>query len=90
MITPAQIRAARALLGITQAQLATGAGISTTGLVNIERGTADPKVSTLGAVQAALEREGATFISSNSEGPGVRLTASSREPVAWISMPKIR
>lgn len=73
MISPHQIRGARAMLGLTQAGLAKAAGISTTALNNIERGIADPKASTLGAIQQALEKVGVIFISENGEGPGVRL-----------------
>ena len=58
MITPQQIRGARALVGLTQAALAKRAGLSTTGLNNIERGVADPKASTLRAIQSALEAAG--------------------------------
>src|SRR5690242_4201809 len=55
MTTPAQIRAARALLGWKQAELAAKAGISTNTLNNIERGVADPKLSTVNAIRRALE-----------------------------------
>lgn len=73
MIQPSQIRGARAMIGMTQAALAAAAGISTTALNNIERGAADPKASTLGAIQKALETEGIIFVGENGEGPGVRL-----------------
>lgn len=73
MITPQQIRGARAMLGLTQVSLADAAGISTTALNNIERGAADPKASTLGAIQRALEAAGVEFISENGGGAGVRL-----------------
>ena len=73
VIKPPQIRGARAMLGMTQAQLATAAGISTTGLNNIERGDADPKASTLNAIRTALESAGVIFVEENGEGPGVRL-----------------
>lgn len=73
MLTPEQIRGARAMLGITQAELAKRAGLSTTGLNNIEKGSADPKASTLRAIQAALEEAGVQFIAENGGGPGVRL-----------------
>lgn len=72
MISPNQIRGARAMLGLTQAQLARAAGISTTGLNNIERGFTDPKASTLTAIQQALEHAGIEFIAENGGGPGVR------------------
>jgi len=80
MITSEQIRGARAMLGFTQAELATAAGISTTGLNNIERGTADPKASTLRSIQDALEAAGVIFIEgaySGTGGPGVRLVSKS-------------
>ncbi|MCR5943601.1 MULTISPECIES: helix-turn-helix transcriptional regulator [unclassified Brucella] len=78
MITPEQIRGARAMLGMTQAELAKLAGLSTTGLNNIERGSADPKASTLSAIQAALEGRGIVFLANGDNrdgGPGVRLKA---------------
>lgn len=80
MIKPNQIRGARAMLGLTQAALAKAAGISTTGLNNIERGLADPKVSTLQAIQAALEAAGIEFIAENGGGAGVRLAKPKGQP----------
>jgi predicted transcriptional regulator len=74
MITPQQIRGARAMLGLTQAELAERAGISKTGLNNIESGGTDPKASTLRAIKAALEAAGVEFISENGGGAGVRLS----------------
>ncbi len=61
------------MIGMTQAALAEAAGISTTALNNIERGAADPKASTLTAIQKALEAAGVIFVPENGEGPGVRL-----------------
>jgi len=73
MISPAQIRAARALIGWKQTELASAAGLSEMSVKNIERGTTDPRVSTLEAIKQALEAAGVIFIASNGEGPGVRL-----------------
>ena len=56
---------------MTQTELAKLAGISKTGLLNIENGTADPKASTLAAIQEALEKRGIEFIEG--KRPGVRL-----------------
>ena len=81
MITPEQIRAGRALLGITQAELADRASISTTGLNNVERGNADPKASTLRAIEAALTEAGVVFLDDGQSidgGPGVRLAKINR------------
>jgi transcriptional regulator with XRE-family HTH domain len=61
------------MIGLTQADLAKAAGISATALNNIERGSADPKASTLSAIQKALEAAGVIFVAENGEGPGVRL-----------------
>jgi transcriptional regulator with XRE-family HTH domain len=71
VITPAQIRGARAMLGLNQAELARRAGISATGLNNIERGDADPKASTIKAVQDVLDSLGVDF--TNGGAPGVKL-----------------
>lgn len=62
MITIAQIRAARAMLGLKQQELAKKSGLSTGTLNNIERGVqTDPKLSTLKAIRKALEAEGIEF-----------------------------
>ena len=61
------------MLGLTQAQLAASAGLSTTALNNIEREAADPKASTLAAIQRALEGAGVEF--TNGGQPGVRMKA---------------
>jgi DNA-binding XRE family transcriptional regulator len=76
MITPAQIRAARALLGWKQTDLATESGVSVMSIKNIERGATDPRASTLLALQSSLERGGAIFLDAGvtrDGGPGVRL-----------------
>ena len=76
MITPAQIRAARALIGWKQTDLAEHSGVSLMSIKNIERGVTDPRSSTLRALQSALERGGVIFLETGSTregGPGVRL-----------------
>jgi predicted transcriptional regulator len=73
MIRNEQIRAGRSLLGMTQAELAVAAGLSVTGLNNVENGRVDPKASTLRAIQSALENAGVMFIPQDNNGPGVRL-----------------
>lgn len=57
-ITPRQIRASRAMLEIKQKDLAVAAGISLATLNNIERGVADPRASTLAAIERALSTVG--------------------------------
>ncbi len=73
MITPAQMRAARGLLGWKQSDLAKACGLSLTALNNIERGAADPRASNLGKIEKAFEEAGVQFIPENGGGAGVRL-----------------
>ncbi|MDR3448619.1 MAG: helix-turn-helix transcriptional regulator [Alphaproteobacteria bacterium] len=69
MIIVEQIRGARAMLGLKQGDLAKKAGISVSTLNNIERGVqTDPKVSTLRAIQHALEQDGIEFSQSDAGG----------------------
>ncbi len=77
MITPRQIKAARALLGWSQQDLADRAIISLNALTRLERGQVDSRLSTLQAVENALIRGGVEFITADDKGEGVRL----RRPV---------
>src|SRR3546814_8959617 len=73
MITPAQIRAARGLLGWSQDQLATAANVGLSTLKDAESGKRDPIASNIEAIRWALEAAGVKFIPANGDGPGVRL-----------------
>lgn len=76
MITPAQIRAARALVRWTQIDLATASGVGEAAIKNIERESADPRSSTLTSIQAAFEKAGVVFLApgdTRTGGAGVRL-----------------
>lgn len=70
MITPAQIRAARALLGWKQTDLAERSGVSEMSVKNIERGVTDPRVSTLGAMETAFREAGVIFLEPGAVSPG--------------------
>tara|TARA_B100001123_G_scaffold445505_1_gene597277 strand:- start:831 stop:1550 length:720 start_codon:yes stop_codon:yes gene_type:complete len=61
MLMPNMLKAARALLGIRQSELAKSAGISLATLNNFERGIGDPRVSTIEAIERSLRRGGITF-----------------------------
>ena len=74
MITPRQIRAARALLGWSQQELADRAIISLNALTRLERGQVDSRLSTLTAVETALMKGGIEFIAAAEKGEGVRLS----------------
>ena len=76
MITPQQIKSARTLLGLGQAEICDAAGISIVTLRRIEsRGSYANLVAdeTVVKVQRVLEDRGATFLDSGdpSPGPGV-------------------
>lgn len=73
MITPAQCRAARALLDWSQQQLADAAKIGSATLRNFESGRSSPQTATLDVMQRALEGAGVEFIPENGGGPGVRI-----------------
>jgi transcriptional regulator with XRE-family HTH domain len=70
---PEQCRAARALLGWSQADLAEKAKVAKQTLVDFERGARTPYDRTLEAIKAAIEKAGVEFIAENGGGPGVRL-----------------
>ncbi len=79
MLTSAQLRAARALLGLDQRALAERAGVSVPTIQRMEAsdGYVRGVVESLTKVVAALEREGVELIRENdvsaSGGRGVRL-----------------
>jgi predicted transcriptional regulator len=82
MLTAAQMRAARALLGIDQRQLAELAGVSLPTIQRMEasEGTVRGVVDTLTKVVEALDRAGLELIGENmvssGGGRGVRLKQS--------------
>jgi transcriptional regulator with XRE-family HTH domain len=81
VISSAQCRAARALLGMTQSDLAAAAGVSAIVIMRFEKGS-DPRASTVNAIERALIAAGVTLIDDGAAspagaGPGVRLTHSS-------------
>jgi len=77
MIKPEQLRAARALLGLSQADVATAAGVSVPTVKRLESGKG-PAVTAeaRGRLAAALEAAGVSFQPENGEGAGVRLRKS--------------
>lgn len=102
MVTGKQIAAARALLGMSAADLADRAGRSLVAIEDLEAGSVDlPEDDVeMAAVTAALERAGVTFIAerttSAAGGVGIRLTVPTssslesdpRETVQYPEMAK--
>ena len=74
MITSGQIKAARALVGLTVAELAKEARIGFTTMVRLAASDGVPSgtVRTLDSVQKALEKAGVEFIGTPESGAGVR------------------
>ena len=76
MLHAAQIRAARALLGWRQEQLAKASGVGAATIQRIERsvGPVGGYVSTLTRIQSAFEQAGIVFLGDDTGGGiGVRL-----------------
>ena len=74
MITPRQIRAARALLDWSQQALADKAIVSLNALARLERAVVDPRISTVSAVEKALLKAGIELLPEGDKGEGVRLS----------------
>jgi transcriptional regulator with XRE-family HTH domain len=72
-ITPAQSRAGRALLDITQAELADAANLGLSTVVDFERQRRRVSRGAVAAIGHALGRAGVEFIDENGGGQGVRL-----------------
>ena len=71
MITPRQIRAARALLDWSQQQLANKAIVSLDAFARLEND--DPRASTLSAIETAFAKAGIEFLPRDIKGECVRL-----------------
>jgi transcriptional regulator with XRE-family HTH domain len=72
-LTPAQCRAARALLDLTQSELADGARLGLSTIVDFERSRRQISDDAIGAIRRALEKFGVDFIDENGGGVGLRL-----------------
>jgi transcriptional regulator with XRE-family HTH domain len=78
MITSAQCRAARGLIGWSQQKLAAEAGVGLVTVHQLEAGTSQPRRATLEVIRRALETAGVEFIEENGGGPGLRLRKGPR------------
>lgn len=75
-LSPAQCRAARALLDWSQAKLSAESKVATKTLADFERGNRTPYERTLNDIKVTLEAAGVIFVDENGAGPGVRLRKS--------------
>jgi transcriptional regulator with XRE-family HTH domain len=76
-----QVKAARALLGWSQGDLAERSGVSKPTVARLETGEGDlgGYADTRDKILSALKTAGVIFIEQNGEGPGVRLRKSDSE-----------
>lgn len=72
-MTPAQCRAARSLLDLTQTQLSVVARVGLSTVVDFEKQRRTVSEEAMLQLKTALERAGVEFIDENGGGPGVRL-----------------
>ena len=77
-ICPAQCRAGRALLEITQTQLAAAAGLGLSTVVDFEKERRQVSPEAVETIRRALVSAGIEFIGENGGGPGVRLRKRQR------------
>ena len=79
MLTPEQLRAARALVDWSRNELAKKSSVSQNTVWGFEQGRSDPKRSTLQKWQRALEAAGVEFIEpADGKGAGVRMKRDER------------
>jgi transcriptional regulator with XRE-family HTH domain len=85
MIEAAQVRAARALIGWSQTELADAAGVPLSIVERFETGAPGPVAGEAFAkLRAALEVAGVAFIPENGGGAGVRLRKGREsEYIGW-------
>lgn len=76
-LSPAQCRAARALIQWSQDDLAKAAKVAKPTIANFEAGNSQPYDRTLVDIRRALETAGTEFIPENGGGAGVRLRKKS-------------
>ena len=83
MITAAQCRAARGLLGWSQQDLANFARIGVVTVHQFEAGVSQSRRATVDVIRRAFESAGVEFIEENGGGPGLRLRKrTQRKPLA--------
>ena len=88
LVTGNQLKAARALAGVDQQQVADSAGVNVNTIRNMEARGAAPitsSVVTVRHVQVALEALGIEFL--NHERPGVRLSSERAAEIAGAKKP---
>lgn len=82
MLTSGQIRAARAYIRWSAAELAEQSGVSRRTIVGIEavEGVPTTSTQTLLKIQTVLESAGIEFIGTPDDAPGIRIHRTSAKP----------
>lgn len=84
-LNAAQLRAARGLLRLSAARLASLSGVEEAMIRDFEEEAYVPPEKTREALQAALEAGGAMFLPDTTRGVGVRFKFNSREMRAIVN-----
>jgi DNA-binding transcriptional regulator YiaG len=79
IMSPSQCRGARALLDLTQPQLAKAAQVGLSTVVDFERERRSVSRDAAERMLQALEAAGVEFIDENGGGPGVRLRKPTKQ-----------
>jgi transcriptional regulator with XRE-family HTH domain len=78
-ITAAQLRAARAFIELSQAEIALAAKVGRSAIADFERGARVPYDRTLRDIAQALETAGIEFLFDGMKGVGIRVNADKRD-----------
>jgi len=88
-ITPSQLKAARALLGWSQADLARASQLGPSTVADFERNERTPQPNNLSAMRAALEGAGLQFLAGGAvvapDRKTARLGTGKAEPFRWVT-----
>jgi transcriptional regulator with XRE-family HTH domain len=71
MVSPREVRAARAFLGWSRQKLADKARLSVNAVVRLEQDVVDSRTSTVVAVRTVLEEQGISFLSRAGQIEGI-------------------
>jgi len=89
MLTPAQVRAARALLAWSQQELSKHAQVGSSTVADFERGHRTPIANNADAIRTALENAGISFLPGGAViGPPPSVVRAAREggtPIRWVN-----